>query len=121
MERDDKRVAMKKTISAQIEGFCKNHPLNKHRLLVQQRTGYYLALLAAIRFSPEPRDWELILALDSKQLPAGFAYFKLIEAVEELKRGKKVTPNQLKQLHDWVNGLPDARKHIAARIDALLK
>jgi hypothetical protein len=121
MGDEDKRVAMKRAISAQIEGFCKNHPLNKHRLLVQHRTGYYLALLAAIRFNPEPRDWELILVLDSKQLPAGFAYFKLIEAVEELKRGKKVSPNQLKQLHDWVNGLPDARKHIAARIDALLK
>ena len=77
MADEGQRVAMKRTISAQIETLCKNHPLNKHRLLVQHRTGYYLALLASIRFNPESRDWELILALDSKHLPAGFAYFKV--------------------------------------------
>ncbi len=121
MKDEDQRVAMKKTVSAQIEDFSRNHPLNKHRLLVQHRTGYYLALLVSIRFNPEPRDWELILALDTKQLPAGFAYFKVIEAIEELKNRKRVTPHQLKQLHAWVNDLPEARKHISARIDALLK
>jgi hypothetical protein len=121
MADEVQRVAMKKTISAQIETFCKNHPLNKHRLLVQRRTGYYLALLASIRFNPEPRDWELILALEIKQIPAGFAYFKVIEAIEELKNRKCATPHQLKQLHAWVDDLPDARKHIASRIDALMK
>ena len=48
-------------------------------------------------------------------------YIKVIEAIEELKNRKRATPHQLKQLHAWVNDLPDARKHIAARIDALLK
>jgi hypothetical protein len=118
---ESKRVATKKEISSKIEDFCRNHPLNKHRLLLQKRTGYYLALLAAIRSHPEDRDWELILRIDPKQFPPGFAYFKLVEAIEALKTSGKVTADQLKQLHDWVNGLPNARKHIADRLDALLK
>jgi hypothetical protein len=113
------RVATKKTISADIEGFCKNHPLNKHRLLVQRRTGYYVALLATIRFRPDDRDWELILKLDPGRLPPGFVYYKLIEAIEALKAANKATPDQLKQLQAWINALPDARKHVSARIDAL--
>jgi hypothetical protein len=121
IEDEAKRVETKRSISEQIELFCRNHHLNKHRLLVQHRPGYYLALLAAIRFNPESRDWELILALDSRHLPAGFTYFKLIDAIDELKQHKKVTPDQVKQLHDWIGNLPDVIKHIGARIDALLK
>jgi hypothetical protein len=30
------------------------------------------------------------------------------------------TLDQLKQLHDWINALPHARKYIASRIDGLL-
>jgi hypothetical protein len=120
IENEDKRVATKRDISAKIEDFCKNHPLNKHRLLAQRRTGYYLALLASIRFRPEGRDWELILKIDTKHLPPGFAYFKLVEAIEALKGNGKVTATELKRLHDWINGLPAARKHIPARIDDLM-
>jgi len=76
----------------QVAGEYRGALHNRHRLLVQHRTGYYLALLAAIRFKPEPHDWELILAFDSKQLPAGFAYFKLIEAVEESQARQESHP-----------------------------
>jgi hypothetical protein len=72
-------------------------------LLVQRRTGYYLALFATIRFRPEKRDWELILKLDPGRLPPGFIYYKLIEAVEALKAANVLTPDQLKQLHNWLD------------------
>lgn len=117
---ENKRVEKKKEIARNIENFCNNHPLNKHRLLAQRRTGYYLALFAAIRFRPDDRDWELVLKLAADRIPPGFAYYKLIEAIEAVRASGNVLPDQLKQLHDWINGLPDARKHIAARIDALL-
>jgi hypothetical protein len=60
------------------------------------------------------------MKLDPGRLPPGFAYFKLIEAIEALKVANKATPDQLKQLQAWVNALPDARKHISTRIDALI-
>jgi predicted nucleotide-binding protein len=121
MEDEDKRVAMKKKISGDIESFCKTHSLNKHRLLVHRRTGYYLALLAAIRFRPDNRDWEIVLKMAPDRLPPGFAYFKLIDAIEAIKDGGKATPDQLKKLHDWLSALPDVRKHIGNRVDALVK
>jgi hypothetical protein len=121
IEDEKKRVATKKDISAKIENFCKYHQLNKHRLLAQRRTGYYLALVASIRSKPEGRDWELILKIDPRHFPPGFAYFKLVEAIEALKTNGKVTAAQLKQLRDWINGLPDARTHISSRIDDLMK
>jgi hypothetical protein len=120
IDDEPKRIAMKKKINGDMEGFCKNHPLNKQRLLVQKRTGYNLALLAAIRSRPDDRDWELIMKIEPHKLPPGFAYFKLIEAIEALKTSGNVTADQLTQLHNWVAALPDARKHISARIDALI-
>jgi hypothetical protein len=120
IEDEVKRVDTKRRISADIEQFSKNHPLNKHRLLVQRRAGYYIALFAAIRFRPENRDWELIMQLDPSRIAPGFAYYKLVEAVEALKAEGNATAEQLKQLHDWLNALPDARKHISSRIDALI-
>jgi hypothetical protein len=88
---------------------------------VQRRTGYYLALFAAIRFRPEPRDWELILKLASDRIKPGFAYYKLLDAVEAVKNSGTVTPNQLEQVRDWLNALPDANKDIVSRINALVK
>jgi hypothetical protein len=117
---ESKRVETKKRISAQIDQFCNVYQLNKHRLLQQNRTGYYLALLAAIRFRPESSDWELILKIDGKQLPPGFVYFKLIESIETLKTNRCVEAAQLKRLQEWLNALPDGRKHISSRIDSLI-
>ena len=87
---------------------------------MQRRTGYYLALFAAICFRPDDRDWELILKLAPDRIPPGFAYYKLIEAIEAIKASGNATPAQLKELHDWATALPDAKKEIASRIDALL-
>ena len=121
IEDEVKRVATKRQISGDIDAFCKHHILNKHRLLVQERTGYYLALLASIRFRPDDRDWELILKMKPNKLPPGFAYFKLLEAVEAIKADGKATDRQLEQLHDWLKALPDASKPIEDRINALTK
>jgi len=116
---EKKRVDTKKQISAQVDAFCRAHPVNKHRLLLKHETGYYIALFAAIRFRPEPRDWELILGIRPNRLPSGFAYYKLMEAVETLKTTNKVTGDQLKKLKDWLGTLPDANPTVAARIAAL--
>jgi len=116
---ENSRVETKKHISAQIDVFCKTHLVNKHRLLVKHETGYYIALLAAIRFHPEPRDWELVLGIQANRLPSGFAYYKLIEAVEALKSTNKVTGDQIKKLKEWLSTLSGANPTIAARIASL--
>ena len=121
IEEENSRVAKKKEISSRIEDYCRNRRLSKHRLLLQKRTGYYLALLATIRSHPEDGDWELILKIDPINFPPVFPYFKLVEAIETLKAARKVTADQLKQLHDWSKGLPGASQPIADRIDALLR
>jgi hypothetical protein len=94
---------------------------DKHRLVVQERTGYYLALLATIRFRPEDTDWELILKMKPHKLPPGFTYFKLIEAVEALKADGKATASQFQQLHDWLKALPKSTNYIGDRINAIIK
>lgn len=120
IQDEKKRVDTKTQISRQIDQFCRTHPLNKHRLLSQHRTGYYLALLAAIRFDPESRDWELIRNIRKDRLPPGFAYFKLMEAVEAIKDKKTATTAQLKLLQNWLRTLPNAEKPIRDRITSLV-
>jgi hypothetical protein len=113
---EEKRVRLKKWISADIETFCRDNPVNKHRLLQKHETGYYIALFAAIRFHPEPRDWELILGIKKDCLPSGFAYFKLLEAVEALKASNNLTRDQLNRSKAWLESLGDASPEITARI-----
>lgn len=120
---EQERVETKRRIAGDIESYVKNHAMNKHRLLAQRRIGYYIALFAAIRFHPAPRDWELILNLSTDKIPQGFAYYKLIEAIESLRTTTNANQAQLKQLHDCVDSLPGIRKYtdLALRIDDLIR
>jgi Predicted nucleotide-binding protein containing TIR-like domain len=117
---EPKRVERKRIVCSEIEGFCKAHPLNKHRLFVQHHSGYNIALLNAIRFHPEPRDWELIKQIRHDKLPPGFAYYKLMDAVEALKASQNITAQQLQELQVWLKTLPGRNPEISARVDTLL-
>jgi hypothetical protein len=117
---EPKRIDRKRLISAEIEALNKAIRLNKYRLLAQHHPGYYIALLSAIRFHPEPRDWELIKQLRHEHLPSGFAYYKLMDAVDALKNNSKVTAQQLEELQKWLKMLPGANPDISGRIDRLL-
>jgi len=97
--KDEKeRVARKNEIAAQIDSFCRTHPVNKHRLLAQNGDGRYIALLIAIRRRPEERDSSLILQMHREHLPPGFAYYHLMDAVEALKANKCCTQQELTAL-----------------------
>lgn len=115
------RVQKKRTIAAEIEQFCRENPANKRRLLAQKRVGYNIALFSTIRFRPEKRDCELIKAIQTNTLPPGFAYYKLMDAVEAIKSGAGATQEQLSELQAWLKTLPKASPDIAQRIENLTK
>jgi hypothetical protein len=113
------RVEKKREIAAHIEAFSKTNPLNKQRLLAQNHPGYVIALVSAIRFRPERRDWELIKNIKLSALPPGFAYYKLMTAVEALKETHNIAADELRDLQEWLKGLPSKTPDIQQRVDSL--
>ena len=99
------RVRRKREIAGEIDAFCKSNPINKTRLLHEHKTGHYIALLSAIRQHPEAGDDKLILQLQPSNLPSGFAYSTLLDAVEALKA--QGCCNTAHQLSAWLKSLPN--------------
>jgi len=117
---DDKvRVDQKGRVAAEISSFCATHPVNKHRLLAQHRTGHYIALLSAIRSRPELGDCDLILQIKRNHLPSGFAYYRLLDAVEAIKVKGCCGVQQQSALSAWLKQLPNTNADIAERIARL--
>src|SRR5437588_6022206 len=85
------RVERKRQVSAEIDAFCRDMPVNKYRLLQRHEVGYYIALLSAIRFRPEASDHELIREMKAGLLKPGFTQHKVMDAVEALKDRNQIT------------------------------
>ena len=81
--------------------------------------GYYIALLSAIRLRPEAGDDDLIMQIQPANLPHGFAYYRLTDAVEALKDKGCGTAAQVSTLSAWLKKLPKADASIAGRIAKL--
>jgi hypothetical protein len=113
------RVDRKKKIAGEIDAFCRDHAVNKHRLLYQHHMGYYMALLGAIRQRPEAGDQDLIMQIQPANLPHGFAYYRLMDAVDALKASGCCTGPQQSALSTWLKKLPKADAAIAGRIAKL--
>lgn len=116
---EDKRIRQKKAVASQVDQFCKTNRLNKHRLLARHRPGYYLALLHSIKNQPEKGDCRLILQMQLKHLPKGFAYHQTLDAIEPLIASGCCEPSQVIELKEWLNKLPDASPVITDRIARL--
>lgn len=116
---EGKRVAQKRQLAQEIDYFCKANRLNKHRLLLKHRTGYYIALLQSIKSWPEDGDCQLILRMQLKHLPKGFAYDQLLDALEVLITRGVCEPKSLEELIRWVKDLPDKTPAVNNRIDKL--
>ncbi len=110
------RVKRKKQVCVEIDAFCEAHRVNKHRLLAQNSTGHYIALLSAISKHPQDCDSDLIQRMNIAYVPAGFAYYRLMDAAEALKAKKCCTTEQLVSLSSWLKQLPNADTTIANRI-----
>jgi hypothetical protein len=113
------RIDRKRKVRSEIDSFCADYPVNKARLLMQHHTGYYIALLSAIRRLPEPADCKLIMQMKKKHLPSGFAYYALMDAIEALK-ASKVCNDQLRTLQGWLRALPERDATITSRINSLV-
>lgn len=112
------RVARKRQVAADIDAFCKVNPVNKARLLHQHQTGYYIAMLSAIKQNPEPGDEKLILQVQPANLPSGFAYERLMDAAEALKASGFCDAARLSALSGWLKRLPSI-ENIKSRIEAI--
>jgi hypothetical protein len=112
------RVTRKKQVAAEIDAFCKVNPVNKVRLLHHHQAGYYVAMLSAIKQHPEPGDEKLILQVRPANLPSGFAYDRLMDAVEALKASRSCDSAGLSAMSAWLKTLPNIDR-IRSRIDAI--
>src|SRR5437868_5077571 len=81
IENQDKRVARKGEIFAQMNSFLANHPVQKQRLLDGGHLGRFIALAAAIMGYPERPDAEKILQIQSERLPHGHAQYIFTDSV----------------------------------------
>jgi len=112
------RVTRKRQVAAEIDAFCKVNTVNKARLLHQHQTGYYIAMLSAIKQHPEPGDEKLIVQVRPANLPSGFAYDRLMDAAEALKASGFCDAAKLSALSGWLKTLPDIDR-IKSRIEAI--
>lgn len=111
------RLARKRQVLAEINAFCKIHPVNKFRLLQHRRLGDYIALLIAIKQRPENGDERLIMQFDTSKLTPGTAYGVLVDAVEVLK-STGCTGTRLIETVTWLKSLPWS-SGVASRIARL--
>lgn len=109
------RLDKKRIVAREIKSFCENHPVNKHRLLAQHRADY-IPLFSAIICRPEAGGCDLVLQIELRYLPPGFAYYWLLDAVEAIKAKGCCSVQQLAAVSAWLNKLPNSDPEIAARI-----
>jgi len=110
------RVAQKRLVGRDITAYCRFHPVNKHRLLWEQRHGYCYVLLTAIEQGPEEGDVDLLLQIEQKALPPVFILFKLVEAIEALKKAHKFDKAKAVVLQQWAVALPGVTPELTDRI-----
>ena len=100
------RVAKKKQVAAEMMTYCQDHPVNKHRLLRLQRGGYTYKLLTAIIQRPEDGDGDLLMQIEPQAVNPGFATYKVVEAIEALRRAKLINKGQAEPLKQWAMAFP---------------
>jgi hypothetical protein len=109
------KIDKKRRVAAQIKSFCETHLVNKHRLLAQHSADY-IPLFSAIISRPDEGDCDLILQIEHRFLPRGFAYYWLLDAVEAIKAKRCCNAQQLTAVSEWLKTLPDPDPQIADRI-----
>jgi hypothetical protein len=70
---------------------------------------------------PEEGDSDLLPQLKLQYLRPGFAYSRLLDAVEALKAAHQITVPRLKNLQAWLRSLPGQNPSITTRIEAIIK
>jgi hypothetical protein len=109
------KVEKKRIVARQIKSFCEGHPVNKHRLLAQHKADY-IPLFSAIICRPEKGDCDLVLQIELRYLPSGFAYYWLLDALEAIKAKRCCNVQQLTAVSEWLKKLPNPNAEIADRI-----
>jgi hypothetical protein len=79
-------------------------------------SGFYVAVAAAISTDAAPGDDELILRIEVRSVPKGFAQYVMVDAVTKLDESKKITPDRRQSLIDWMERLPDLDDTLKKRI-----
>ena len=85
VDDETRRVERKVAIVDEMTAFCKNSTVSKRRLLAQNRTGFNVALCAAIRAHPSSGDAGLLLAARPGGFTRGVAQSTLIQTIDMLE------------------------------------
>jgi len=120
IENNDNRVKRKITIVDEMISFCKNNAVSKRRLLAQNRTGFNMALCAAIRASPHNGDAGLLLAVKPQGFTRGVTQGTVIGTIEMLEKERKITRTEALNLTSWLNQLQNVHQDDQRRIEELL-
>jgi Predicted nucleotide-binding protein containing TIR-like domain len=116
---ENNRLDKKRKVAQEIKSFCKDHDVNKHRLLAQHRADY-IPLFSAIICRPEKGDCDLVRQIDHRYLPSGFAYYWLLDAAEAIKAKGCCNVQQLTSVSEWLKQLSNSDPTIANRIALFL-
>jgi len=117
VDPSDVRVAKKREVVGELDSFFSNHSeFNKHRLLHRHRPGYYVAMLRAIKKSPQAGDHEIIMKIDLQKFPHGFNYYCILDAAEALRAANKLEVMQQAALKNWLMTLPGLDFGLLSRV-----
>jgi hypothetical protein len=113
----ERRIAKRGDVFGEMMALCHTKPVNKKSLLMRHpSSGFYAALAAAISTDPAPGDDELILRIEVRSVPKGFAQYVMVDAIKKLDESKKITPGRRQSLIDWMERLPDLDDTLKKRI-----
>ena len=99
--------------------FCRSNPTNKRTLLRWRRAGFYVALAAAIQSKPTKDDDELILAIDAKTLPKGFAQHAMLTAILKLDQNGHIARGRRNSVVAWAEQMTDLDAPVKTQIAKL--
>jgi hypothetical protein len=115
------KVQRKEEIIGEMVRFFQNTPVNKHRLLAQNRVGFNVALAAAIQARPSEGDADLILEIDPLKVTRGVAQRTLFSTIEKLERKKRIPGDKTVRFADWLGRLQNVHEADRASLDALIR
>jgi hypothetical protein len=119
----DKRVSKKNEVVSDMERFFRNRRINKKTLaeLDFGRTGFYVAIAAAILANPEPRDAQVLLGLKTALLTRGVTQTTMLSAMNKLEDTRMLTVVEKSDLLAWVSKFDRPDPSLQREIDKFRK
>ncbi|MCX4146899.1 MULTISPECIES: nucleotide-binding protein [Paraburkholderia] len=111
------RVSTKREVFSDMERYFRNRRINKRTLADFRRTGFYVAVAAAIAVNPESRDAQVLLSMDTALVTRGITQAAMLSAMNRLNDSGVLAATEKSDLLSWVSKFPRPDPSLQSEID----